>query len=105
MSGTDDIIGSWVKKAERSGELKRGRYWGKPFDFNDGFEETPEKDRMAYKVLKNAGYRPWEVETMARIAELREALDTAPESEQPALRRELSELRQKLALRLERQGR
>ena len=105
MAGVDDIIGNWVRKAERTGELKNGKFWGKPLDLNDGFEQTPEKQRMAYKVLKNAGYQPWEVETMARIAELREALEAADNPEREALQKELSELRQKLALRLERNGR
>ena len=53
MSGVDDIIGNWVKKAERSGELKRGKYWGKPLDFNDGYEQMRQK--IGTRVKKQHG--------------------------------------------------
>lgn len=39
MAGVDDIISKWVKQAERSSELQRGRYRGKPFNLRDGFEQ------------------------------------------------------------------
>jgi hypothetical protein len=101
MAGVDDIIGQWVKQAERSGELKQGRYWGKPFDLDDGFEQTPVRLRMAYRVLKNAGYIPHEVEMLNTLADLKEA--AAQESDPAAsraLEREIASLQTKVHLAL-----
>lgn len=87
MAGVDDIIGDWIKKAERSGELRQGKYWGKPFDLDDGMAETPARLRMAYRILKNAGYVPHEVAQLNRLAALTEQL--AAETD-PAVRLEIS---------------
>lgn len=93
MAGVDDIIGDWVRKAEQSGELRHGRYWGKPFDLDDDFADTPARLRMAYRILRNAGYVPHEVAELNRLATLRERLaaETEPEARQ-RLRREVAEL-------------
>ena len=102
MAGVDDIIGDWVRRAERSGELQQGKYWGKPFDLDDGFAETPARLRMVYRILRNAGYVPGEVEALNRLAELKERLaaETDPEAVQ-RLSREVAEhtarLRERLA--------
>lgn len=106
MAGVDDIIGRWVKKVEKTGELERSELFGKPFELDPAYERTPDDVRMAHKVLKNAGYVPPEVEAMRRIAELRERLRTADDSaEAQRLRKELAEQQQKLAVRLERRRR
>lgn len=86
MAGVDDIIGDWIKQAERSGELRQGRYWGKPFDLDDDLADTPARLRMAYRILKNAGYVPHEVTELNRLAALEEQL--AAETD-PAARLEL----------------
>ena len=102
MAGVDDIIGGWVKQAEKSGELRRGRYWGKPIRFDDGFAETPAELRMTHKILKNAGFVPAEVEMMQELERLRRCLDeTEADADRQALRREIAELRQRLSVRLE----
>ena len=87
MAGVDDIIGDWIRKAERSGELKQGKYWGKPFDLDDGSADTPARLRMAYRILKNAGYVPHEVAELNRLAALKERLSAETE---PTVRLELS---------------
>lgn len=102
MAGVDDIIGEWVKQVEATGELKGSRYWGKPFDLDDGFDETPNRLRMAYRILKNAGYIPHEVEMVRRLADLKEqaAAETDP-AQRRDLEREIAALTAKVRLALE----
>jgi hypothetical protein len=102
MPTIDEQIAQSLRDAQRSGELQSAPSWGKPLDLNDGYEQTPEELRMAFKALKDAGFVPPEVETMKRIAALREVLNAAPDApDAEAMRRRLSELQQQLALRLE----
>ena len=102
MPNLDDHIARKLRESQRSGELQSAPSWGKPLELNDGFEQTPEELRLAFKALKEAGFVPPEVETMKRIAALRDVIAAdpgAPEAE--AMRQRLSELQQHLALRLE----
>ncbi|MEO5697427.1 MAG: DUF1992 domain-containing protein [Burkholderiaceae bacterium] len=102
MASIDEQIAQALADAQRSGELQSAPSWGKPLDLDDGFARTPDELRMAFKALKEAGFVPPEVETMRRIAALRQVIDAdpcAPEAE--AMRKRLSDLRQHLALRLE----
>ena len=83
-------------------ELQAAKDWGKPLDFGDGYDQTPAELRMPFKVLKDAGGVPHEVELLRRVAALREQLEAAPDAPHaPALRRQLMELQQAIALRLE----
>ena len=105
MPTIDEQIAQSLRESLASGELATAASWGKPLDLADGYAQTPEELRMAYKALKDAGFVPPEVETMQQIAALREqlaalpAIPDAPEAD--ALRRRISELQQHLALRLE----
>jgi hypothetical protein len=102
MATFDEQIAQSLREAQNSGELQSAASWGKPLDLADGYAQTPEELRMAFKALKDAGYVPPEVETMKRIAALREVIDADPNApEAEAMRRRLSELQQHLALRLE----
>jgi len=102
MPTIDEQIAQSLHEAQRSGELQSAPSWGKPLDLNDDYEQTPEELRMAFKALKDAGFVPPEVETMKRIAALREVVNAAPDApDAEAMRRRLSELQQQLALRLE----
>ena len=56
MSAIDEIVRQWMAKVEASAEMRSAA--GKPLPPDDGMEQTPERLRMAYKVLKNAGYVP-----------------------------------------------
>jgi hypothetical protein len=98
----DDHIGQSLRESEASGELKAAPSYGKPLNFGDGYDETPDELKMPFKMLKDSGYAPPEIELMREIAALQATLDGAPDdaSTRPT-RQRLSEMRQQLALRLE----
>jgi len=99
----EDHIGRAIAESEQSGELQRARGYGKPLDLGDGYDETPAELRMGMKILKDAGVVPPEVEAMQRLAALRQAAEEAATPEEAkALRQQVSELQQSIALRLER---
>ncbi len=105
MPTLDEQIAANLRVAQRNGELQSSPSWGKPLDLADGYAQTPEELRLAYKVLKDAGLVPPEVETMQQIAALARTLEDDPHApDAPQLRQRLSELRQHLALRLEKLG-
>ncbi len=102
MAGVDEVIRQWVQKVEQTGELRNTPGFGQPFNFNDGFLETPTELRMAYKILKDAGYVPAEIEMVQRLATLREQLDATPgEAEKRDLKIKIAELQQKVTMMLE----
>ena len=99
----DDHIGRALRESESSGELKAAPSYGKPLDFGDGYDQTPAELRMPMKALKDAGIVPHEVTLMREAAALQFQIDHCTDaSALPALRRQLVELRQNIALRLER---
>lgn len=98
----DEEIGRRLAEAAQSGELQRARNYGQPLRTDEGWQETPEALRMPFKILKDAGVVPAEVEWFHERAALRKALEEcADEAERLKLRRKLEELEQKIALRLE----
>ena len=98
----DEQIAQSLRESQASGELQSAKSWGKPLDLNDGYAQTPEELRMAFKALKDAGFVPPEVELMKQVAALRECINAAPDApEAEAMRQRASELQQQLALRLE----
>jgi hypothetical protein len=98
----DDAIAEYLEQARRSGELQAARNFGKPMFEGEGWYETPPEFRLPFKILKNAGVTPPEVELFHKRAALRRELaECASEPERQALRRRLSELEQFIALRLE----
>ena len=102
MPTIDEQIAQSLRDAQRSGELQSAASWGKPLDLADGYAQTPEELRMAFKALKDAGFVPPEVETMKQIAALREVIAAEPDADEAeAMRRRVAELQQHLALRLE----
>ena len=102
MATLDEQIAQGLRDAQRSGELQSAASWGKPLDLDDGYAQTPEELRMAFKALKDAGFAPPEVETMKQIAALREQVEAEPDPAlADALRRRLSDLQQHLALQFE----
>lgn len=104
MAGLDDIIGGWVKDAEKSGEVKRLPGYGKPLELEDD-RHVPPKYRMAYRVLKNSGYTPPEVQMIQRVAELKKALESESDAERRSeLKTALIELQQQLDVALDRSG-
>lgn len=98
----DEAIADHLAQAYRMGELQSAESFGKPMKEAEGYFETPAEFRMPFKVLKNAGITPPEVELFHKRAELRRQLDAAgTEAERKSLQQRLSELEQMLALRLE----
>ncbi len=98
----DEQIAKSLRDAQASGELQSAKSWGKPLDLADGYAQTPEELRMAFKALKDAGFVPPEVELMQQVAALRERINAAPDApEADAMRQRASELQQHIALRLE----
>lgn len=98
----DEDIARHLEASLRSGELKSAESFGKPLAEDAGYRDTPDGLRMPFKILKNAGYVPPEVEAMKRRAQLSEALAACSDAQQAAqLRQQLSELEQAIALRLE----
>ena len=99
----EDHIGSALQHSQRNGELSSAPSWGKPLNLGDGYDETPAELRMGYKILKDAGVVPPEVELMQRIEAQRQAVAAAADDSSAApLQRQLVEMQQQLQLRLER---
>lgn len=102
MRALDEQIAQHLKESAASGEPQSAPSYGKPLALNDGYEQTPEELRMAFKVLKDAGVVPHEVAMMRELAGLKQQLDGAnDEAHAAALRLRVSELQQNIALRLE----
>lgn len=98
----EDHIGQALRESQASGELQAAPSYGKPLAFGDGYDETPTELRLAFKMLKDAGFVPPEVELMREIAALQQRLDGAPDdAAAKAQRQRLADMRQQLALRLE----
>ncbi|MDH2242746.1 hypothetical protein N5J70_12395 [Pseudomonas sp. GD03909] len=75
---------------------------GEPLVVDEGWLQTPPGLRLPFSVLKSAGVPPREVELLAQRAALRERLDACSDTQQRAcLKRDLSELEQHIAFRLE----
>ncbi len=103
MAAVDDVIKQWIKKIEASGELRNHPLHGKPLNLDDGYLETPEEIRMTYKILKNAGFIPAEVQALKDLAAFKEELaQSTDEERQRELRIEIANTQQKIAMMLER---
>lgn len=98
----DDHIGRALRESQASGELRAAPSYGKPLDLGDGYDQTPAELRMAMKVLKDAGVVPHEVTLMRQAAELQAQIEACTDAAAlPLLRKQLAELQQNIALRLE----
>lgn len=99
----DELIAEHLAHAYRCGELQSAPSFGKPLAESEGWSETPTEFRLPFKILKNAGVPPPEVEMFQKRAALREQLAAAgSEEERRALAARLAEVEQAIALRLER---
>ncbi len=98
----DDEIGRKLQEAQQTGELAAAKGYGQALQHSEGWEQTPDEWRMPFKILKDAGVVPHEVEMMQERGLLRTAIDSLPEGadRDKALKR-LAELEQAIALRLE----
>jgi hypothetical protein len=87
----DRVVDEMIRDAMTRGEFDNLPGAGKPQDL-DSYFAAPEDLRMAWSVLRNAGYLPEEVELMKDIAALRARLAAAPsDAERAKLKKELDE--------------
>jgi hypothetical protein len=84
MRSLDEEIAQRLAEAAASGELAKAESYGKPLPEPEGWDDTPEALRMPFKILKDAGVVPREIEMFRE-----------------QLARKLSEVEQAIALRLE----
>ena len=98
----EDEIGRKLQEAQQTGELAAAKGYGQPLQHSEGWEQTPDEWRMPFKILKDAGVVPHEVEMMQERALLRTALANLPAGadRDKALKR-FAELEQAISLRLE----
>jgi Domain of unknown function (DUF1992) len=102
MRSLDEEIARRLAEAAASGELSKAESYGKPLAETEGWNDTPEALRLPFKILKDAGVVPREVEMFRERAELTARLRHSTDAdEQRALLQKLSELEQAIALRLE----
>lgn len=98
----DEEIAEHLAQAHRSGELRSAPSFGKPMAESEGWADTPTEFRLPFKILKNAGLPPPEIEMFHKRARLRDQLAAAAsELERRALAVQLGEVEQAIALRLE----
>ena len=102
MGTLDEEIARRLQEAADSGELSRAKGYGKPLPSDPGWEVTPEALRMPMKILKDAGAIPAEVVWFHERARLKALVEAAVDpAERRSLQLQLSQLEQKIALRLE----
>jgi len=98
-------IDAIVARAIANGELDNLPGHGKPLNLDDE-AGVPEDMRMTFRIMRNSGIVPPEVEAMQRLTKLREAwaAETDP-VERERLGREISQQDSVLQLKLERMAR
>jgi Domain of unknown function (DUF1992) len=102
MRCIDEEIAHHLQEMAESGELSRIEGYGKPIPEDTGWNATPEGLRMPFKILKNSGFYPPEIEMFHERARLVGAVrDCGDDNARRMLQQQLSELEQKIALRLE----
>jgi hypothetical protein len=100
-NSVEKIIEEWMSQAPTEGLPGKGR----PLDLDEYFR-WPEESRLAYSLLKNAGYLPEEVEHLREIGRLKEQISRCTESRlRKKLESKLEEEQVCLNLRLEQRRR
>ncbi len=80
-----------IKEAIKKGELDNLLSQGKPLKLED-LSRVPEELRMSYKILKNAGLVPAEIEIRKEIISLKELINLCQdEDEKKKLTKQLNE--------------
>jgi len=74
--GFDLVVEEKIREAIRAGEFDDLPGAGRPLDLDDD-RMVPEDLRMAYRILKNSGYLPPELEQRKEAADLRRLIDAA----------------------------
>ena len=95
----DFLVEQRLEEAVSRGELANLPGEGRPLELDDD-ALVPEDLRAAYRILKNAGFAPPEVEALTEIAQLENRL--RPDCDDPAARRKKLRKLALLRTRLER---
>ncbi len=80
IPGFEKIVEERIKKAQKEGAFNDLEGIGKPFVLEENQQQVPDDCRLAYKILKNAGFLPPEIELKKKITQaelLLEATDAA----------------------------
>ena len=85
----DALVEARIAEAQRTGAFDGLPGVGRPLDLDDD-RLVPEEVRMAYRILRNAGFVPPEVEARREAADLRRRLTAA--TAEPEKRRALARL-------------
>jgi len=75
IPGFETIVEERIKNAMEKGEFKNLNGCHKPLIFED--LNVPEELRLSYKILKNAGFLPPEIELKKKITQAEQLLETA----------------------------
>lgn len=96
---SDDITGKWIKEAEASGELKRLKGFGKEINLQDDYASTPDELKVAFKVLKNSGYTPPQVNLFKELEGLRLKLaEETDEQERKSIQQQMADKQLKIQM-------
>ena len=79
LPGFDKIVEERIRNAMRKGDFNDLEGAGKPLRLTEDANVPPEL-RMAYKILKNAGMTPPEIEAKREILNLEELLRHMPDT-------------------------
>jgi Domain of unknown function (DUF1992) len=88
----DSIAERKIAEAIAAGELDGLPGTGKPLELDDD-SHVPEDLRAAYRILKNAGYVPPEVQSLNQIAELERLVNDVPQDERLRVLKKIALLR------------
>ncbi|MBE2295089.1 MAG: DUF1992 domain-containing protein, partial [Phycisphaerales bacterium] len=92
----EQMVEARIREAIESGELRNLPGEGKPLVLDD-VSAIPEELRAAYRILKNAGFLPPELQLRKELREAEHLLQQLPESERSRARARLEYLQLWLA--------
>ena len=88
----DSIAERKIAEAIAAGEFDGLPGAGRPLELDDD-SHVPEDLRAAYRILKNAGYVPPEVQTLNQIAQLERLVNDVPQDERLRVLKKIALLR------------
>lgn len=92
----DQIAEARIREAIERGDLRGLPGEGKPLDLDDD-SAIPEELRAAYRILKNAGFLPLELQLRKELRQAEQLLQQLPESERSRARARIELLQLRLA--------
>jgi DNA-binding transcriptional regulator GbsR (MarR family) len=77
----DKLVEEKIREAMANGEFDNLAGRGKPLDL-DAYFAAPEDVRIAYSMLKSAGFIPQEAQLLKEIESLKDALENCPREDE-----------------------